>query len=77
MMRTGRVKARKIHDAMPWIGYGRQTDDDLKAIFAYLRTLTPVPHRVDNSLPPRIVRAAASVMAPTTRISRRRTKITA
>lgn len=52
MMRTGRVKARKIHDAMPWIGYGQQTDDDLKAIFAYIKTLSPVPHRVDNSLPP-------------------------
>ena len=28
------------------------TDDDLKAMFAYLRTLAPVKHRVDNSLPP-------------------------
>jgi hypothetical protein len=51
MMRTGRVKARKIHDAMPWIGFGRQADEDLKAVFAYLQTLTPVKHRVDNSLP--------------------------
>ncbi|MSO82397.1 MAG: hypothetical protein EXQ53_03745 [Acidobacteria bacterium] len=50
-MRTGRVKARKIHDAMPWRLYGQQTDDDLKAMFAYLKTITPVPHRVDNSLP--------------------------
>jgi hypothetical protein len=24
-------------------------DDDLKAIFAYLRTLKPVQHRVDNT----------------------------
>lgn len=52
MMRTGRVKARKIHDMMPWIGYGRQTDDDLRAMFAYLQTLAPVQHRVDNSVPP-------------------------
>jgi hypothetical protein len=51
MMRTGRVKARKIHDAMPWIGYAREADEDLKAVFAYLQTLTPVKHRVDNSLP--------------------------
>lgn len=51
MMRTGRVKARKIHDAMPWKLYGQQTDDDLKAMFAYLRTIAPVQHRVDNSLP--------------------------
>ncbi len=27
------------------------TDDDLKAIFAYLRTLKPVRHRVDNTEP--------------------------
>ncbi len=52
MMRTGRVRARKIHDAMPWIAYGNQTDDDLRAMFAYVKTLTPVQHRVDNSLPP-------------------------
>jgi hypothetical protein len=37
---------------MPWSFYGKQTDDDLKAIFAYLRTLTPAQHRVDNTLPP-------------------------
>lgn len=52
MMRTGQVKARKIHDAMPWNAYGKQTDADLKAIFAYLQTVKPVKHRVDNTLPP-------------------------
>ena len=30
----------------------RQTDEDLEAMMAYLRTLTPAQHRVDNSLPP-------------------------
>lgn len=52
VMRTGMVKARKIHDAMPWAGYGKQTDSDLASMFAYLQTLQPVAHRVDNSLPP-------------------------
>jgi hypothetical protein len=28
------------------------TDDDLRAIFAYVRTLPPVRHRVDNTLEP-------------------------
>jgi len=28
------------------------TDDDLKAIFAYIRTVPPVRHHVDNSEPP-------------------------
>jgi hypothetical protein len=52
LMRTGMVKARKIHDQMPWSLYGKQTDDDLKAIFAYVRTVAPVAHRVDNTLAP-------------------------
>ena len=52
MMRTGMVRSRKLHDYMPWRMYGKQTDEDLKAMFAYLKTLPPVDHRVDNSLPP-------------------------
>ena len=52
MMRTGMVRSRKLHDYMPWKMYGKQTDEDLKAMFAYLKTLPPVDHRVDNSLPP-------------------------
>ena len=27
------------------------TEDDLKAIFAYLKTLKPVDHYIDNALP--------------------------
>jgi mono/diheme cytochrome c family protein len=52
MMRTGLVKARKIHDQMPWTFYRGQTNEDLKAMFAYLKTLAPAKHAVDNSLPP-------------------------
>lgn len=48
---TGKVGARKISPIMPWWYFSHATDDDLKAIFAYLRTLTPVHHRVDNSEP--------------------------
>jgi mono/diheme cytochrome c family protein len=51
-MRTGKVKARAIKTIMPWAYYRKMTDDDLKAVFAYLRTLKPVKHSVDNSLPP-------------------------
>jgi hypothetical protein len=50
-MRTGMVKARRVHDAMPWRIYGQQTDDDLRAVFAFLQTVAAMPHRVDNSLP--------------------------
>jgi mono/diheme cytochrome c family protein len=51
-MRSGKVRARELSAVMPWIGYKNMTDEDLKAIFAYLRTVKPVPHRVDNSLAP-------------------------
>jgi hypothetical protein len=37
---------------MPWQMYRNQTDEDLKAMLAYIRTIPPVQHRVDNSLPP-------------------------
>ena len=51
MMRTGMVRSRKLHNYMPWQVIGRQTDEDLKAMFAYLQTVKPVQHRVDNMLP--------------------------
>ena len=50
-MRTGRVRDRKISDIMPWGHYRNMTDDDLTAIFAYLKTLKPVDHYVDNTMP--------------------------
>ena len=48
-MREGKVGARSLHASMPWIYFGRMTDDDLKSMFAFLRTLKPVRHRVDNA----------------------------
>jgi len=41
---------------MPWWVYRNMSDEDLKAMFAYLRTLKPVAHRVDNSEPPTFCR---------------------
>jgi hypothetical protein len=46
------MKARTLNQIMPWHVYRNMTDEDLKAIFAYLRTLPPVKHVVDNSVPP-------------------------
>jgi len=34
---------------MLWWMFRNMTDDDLKAVFAYLRTLKPVHHIVDNT----------------------------
>jgi hypothetical protein len=52
VIRTGYVGARKLNSIMPFGDLKNLTDDDLKAIFAYLQTMPPVKHRVDNSLPP-------------------------
>lgn len=51
VMHTGQVKARALSPVMPIKVYKNLTDDDLKAMFAYLRTLRPLKHRVDNSQP--------------------------
>ena len=51
-LRTGHVRERALSDLMPWSFYGHMTDQDLKSIFAYLKTLPPVNHYVDNTLPP-------------------------
>lgn len=48
-MREGKVGARKLNALMPWWFYGKMTDEDLKSVFAYLRTLKPVTHKVDNN----------------------------
>lgn len=53
VIRTGTVKARPLASIMPWAYFRNLTDDDLGAIFAYLRTIKPVQHRVDNTEPPR------------------------
>jgi mono/diheme cytochrome c family protein len=52
VLRTGYVGARKLNSIMPFSAFQNLNDDDLKAIFAYLRTVKPVKHRVDNTLPP-------------------------
>lgn len=33
---------------MPWTMYGQMTDEDLGAIYEYLRTITPVQHQVEK-----------------------------
>jgi len=52
-LRTGRHwgQARPILPPMPWQNYARMTDDDLKAIYAYLRTIPPVVNTVPESVP--------------------------
>ncbi|MFL6231169.1 MAG: c-type cytochrome [Pyrinomonadaceae bacterium] len=48
-LRTGQVGARRLDPEMPWGYFRHMSDEDLKAIFAYLRTLKPVRHRVADN----------------------------
>jgi mono/diheme cytochrome c family protein len=45
-------KGRQILPPMPWMYYGQLKDDDLKAMFAYLKSLPPVANRVPVPLGP-------------------------
>ena len=45
-------KGRQILPPMPWMYYGQLKDDDLKAMFAYLKSLPPVSNRVTVPLGP-------------------------
>ncbi len=48
-MRTGTVMGRPLNPIMPWDSYRHMTDEDLKAVFAYLRTVKPVENRVKRT----------------------------
>lgn len=48
-MRTGNIGARRLAPIMPWSEIAKLTDDDLKALWAYLKTVTPVAHDVDRT----------------------------
>ncbi len=54
-MRTGKHlgSGRAVLPPMPWQDYGQMTDDDLRAVFAYLRSLKPVANAVPGPVPPK------------------------
>jgi len=43
---------RPLLPPMPWFNYREMSDDDLAAVFAYLRTLKPIHNEVPQPLPP-------------------------
>jgi hypothetical protein len=53
-LRTGKHMgtARDILPPMPWNFYGQLSDDDLKAIWAYLGTIPPIKNHVPDPIPP-------------------------
>jgi hypothetical protein len=59
-MRTGRHmgRGRPLLPPMPWDDIAKLTDSDLKAVFAYLRSLPPIKNRVPDPAPPDTTAAA-------------------
>lgn len=53
-MRTGKDmgEGRDILPPMPWMNFGQMTDADLKAVFAYLRSLKPIENPVPDPISP-------------------------
>jgi hypothetical protein len=53
-IRTGRHMgvSRPILPPMPWTEFRKATDEDLKSIYAYLRTIKPIANHVPEPLPP-------------------------
>jgi mono/diheme cytochrome c family protein len=53
-IRTGKHMgvSRDILPPMPWPMYRNATDEDLKSIYAFLRSIRPVHNRVPTPLPP-------------------------
>ena len=53
-IRTGKHAGvgREIPPPMPWMDYAKMTDDDLRAVFAYLKSLPPVANTVPDPVPP-------------------------
>lgn len=52
VMRTG--KGSTLSPAMPWIAFKNMNDQDLEAIYAYLRSLPPSKHFVNNQEPAKV-----------------------
>ncbi len=55
-LRTGKPRGqpggRDILPPMPWTDYRHATDEDLKALWAYLRSTPPVKNHVPPPVPP-------------------------
>lgn len=53
-LRSGRHRGRgrEILPPMPWPMIGQATDDDLRAVLAYLKSTPPIRNRVPDPLPP-------------------------
>jgi hypothetical protein len=51
-LHTGQIPGRTLSAIMPFSSFKNITEDDLKDIYAYIKTLQPVKHRISNTDPP-------------------------
>ena len=53
-LRTGKHigTSRDILPPMPWFNYAEMSDDDLKAVWAFLRSIPPITNHVPDPIPP-------------------------
>lgn len=58
-MKTGKhlgvAEGRPILPPMPWQNLAQQTDEDLKAIFMFLKSLPAVKNKVPDPIPPHLI----------------------
>ncbi len=48
----GQPNGRDILPPMPWFNFRQMSDSDLKAVWAYLRSLPPIKNKVPTPIPP-------------------------
>lgn len=67
-MRTGKHwgQSRPILPPMPWPNLAKMTDEDLKAIFAYLQSIPPIVNQAPDPLPPPAMPSADGGAEPAT-----------
>ena len=51
-LRTGQVTSRLVNHIMPFEFFRNMTDEDLRDIFAFIKSVPPVKHRISNTDPP-------------------------
>lgn len=65
VLKTGvRPDGSTLAPIMPWMNTSQMTDDDLKAMVAYLRSLPPVSHQVPAPIPPDKIMGVPAVVFP-------------
>lgn len=55
-IRSGKhwATSRPIMPPMPWFNYAKMTDEDLKSVYAYLRTIPKVRNQIADYIPPSV-----------------------